>query len=267
MTVRLDVDGAVAEIVIDRPEALNALRIEELEALSARLVEARDRPEIRVVVLTGAGERAFCVGSDLKATAASDGVFAASYLQATEVSARTGLYPRLMNLGRLSIAKPIVAAINGHCLGGGLEIALQCDLRIASETATFGLPEVAVGSIPGAGGVPLLLRTVPPAVALRMLTTGERIPAAEALRLGIVSDLHPATELRRAARDLADRIAANAPLAVQMVKRLAAEAPDQGLGEALRATEMAWGLIRETEDRREGRRAFAEKRKPVFQGR
>src|SRR5690606_27987950 len=143
MSVLLEIHGAVARIVLDRPEALNALDLDSLRALRASLTEVRDRPEVRVAILTGAGERAFCVGADLKATRSSEASYAQGLVLANEQAADAGRYIRLRDLTDLEWRKPLIAAINGHCLGGGLELALQCSLRLASASATFGLPEAA----------------------------------------------------------------------------------------------------------------------------
>jgi E-phenylitaconyl-CoA hydratase len=156
--------------------------------------------------------------------------------------------------------------VNGHCLGGGLELALQCDLRVAADTTSFALPEVKVGSVAGVCG-PLLLRAVPAAHAMKLLLTGARIDAAEALRIGLVSDVWPAARLPEEARALAEAIAANAPLSVAATKRLARETEVLPRATLLDLTEMAFGMLKDTEDRAEGRRAFAEKRPPRFVGR
>ena len=266
MSITLVKNAHVAEITLNRPEALNALSVPDLQALEAALIESRDDREIRAIILTGAGTRAFCVGADLKSTLPPTASFAEAYLLATAPAVELGLYVRLIELSRLSIFKPMIAAVNGHCLGGGLELALQCDLRMASQTATFGLPEVAVGSIPAVGGIQHLLRTAPSAVAMRMLLTGARIDAEEALRVGIISDLFAPEELMDKVRETARRIAANAPLAVQMVKKLATDSASLPLKEAVALTEISWGVLRDTEDRIEGRKAFAEKRPPAFRG-
>jgi E-phenylitaconyl-CoA hydratase len=178
-----------------------------------------------------------------------------------------GLYIRLFDLSGLQIRKPLIAAVNGFCLGGGLELALQCDLVVASATASFGLPEVVVASLPGGGGATNLMRAVPRAVAMRMLLTGERIDAQRALSIGLVSDVWPADHFAEETRALARRIADNGPLAVQMSKMLAAQTALLPTPQALQLTELAWGLLRDTADRREGRQAFAEKRKPRYIGR
>ncbi len=163
--------------------------------------------------------------------------------------------------------KPIICAINGYALGVGLELALACDIRIAVETARFGLPEVRVGSIPGAGGTQRLPRMVGMGDALLMLLTGDHIDSAEALRIGLINRVVPADRLMEEAVGIAGRIAANAPLSVRAVRRLALQGTDLPLEAAIRAERHVWGLLRDTEDRIEGRRAFQQKRKPVYHGR
>jgi E-phenylitaconyl-CoA hydratase len=170
-------------------------------------------------------------------------------------------------LSTLHTDKPMIAAINGFALGGGLELALLCDVLIAANTAVFGLPEVCIGSIPAYGGTQRLVRAIGQSDAMLMLLTGERIAAAEALRIGLVSRVVAPAELMTTARAIAARIAANAPLAVVAVKKLARTGSDLPLAAGLELERQSFGLLRNTEDRIEGRKAFAEKRKPVFRGR
>jgi E-phenylitaconyl-CoA hydratase len=267
MSIAYSVSHHIATIVLDRPEALNALDVPSLRELRAALVSARDDDEVRVIILTGAGEKSFCVGADLKNTLPPTEAFASAYVKSLDRSVDQGIYTRLIDLSDLKIWKPIIAAVNGYCLGGGLEIALQCDLRIAARTASFGLPEVAVASIPAINGIQSLLKAVPSAIAMEMLFTGSRVDAEYAHRIGLVSDLVPASELLPRAREIAGKIAANGPLAVQMIKRVAATSANVPFSQALDFTELIWGAIRDSEDRIEGRKAFAEKRTPQFRGR
>jgi enoyl-CoA hydratase/carnithine racemase len=267
MSVRFDTRGPVAIITIDRPDALNALDVASLRELRAHLAELRDNDALRVAVLTGAGTRAFCAGADLKGTQTSAASYPQALFQSPEKSADMGVYIRLMDLTDLGLCKPVIAAVNGHCLGAGLEIALQCDLRIASANASFGLPEAAVGSIPAVSGLHRLLKAVPSAHAMQMALTGERIAAEQAQRIGLVSEtVEPAALLDRALA-IATRIAGNAPLAVQAIKKLSRHTGHLGEADAQQLTELYWGVLRDTEDRIEGRRAFAEKRPPSYLGR
>lgn len=268
MSVDLHIHGAVARIVIDRPEALNALSLEALRTLRAHLVEVRDRREVRTAIITGAGNRAFCVGADLKSTRESPASYAQAVFLASEQSADAGLYIRLMDLTDLELRKPLIAAVNGHCLGGGLELALQCSLRVASANASFGLPEAVVGSIPAVSGLHRLLKAVPAAHAMQMALTGQRIDAHRAAAIGLVTEvLGDQALLNEHAFALAERIAAAAPLAVQALQVLSTQTAHLSERDAQRLTELYWGVLRDTEDRLEGRAAFSEKRTPNYQGR
>jgi E-phenylitaconyl-CoA hydratase len=266
MNVRFETVGSVAVLTLARPEALNALSVQALRELRTHLAEVRDRDELRVAVLTGEG-KAFCAGADLKGTASSPAPYPQALFRHPEQAADLGLYLRLMDLTDLGLCKPVIAAVNGHCLGAGLEIALQCDLRLAASGASFGLPEAKVGSIPGVSGLHRLLRAVPSAHALQMALTGERIGAEEAWRIGLVSEVTAPTALRERALALAQAIAANAPLAVQAIKRLSRQTPHLSDADAQQLTELTWGVLRDTADRQEGRKAFAEKRLPLYTGR
>lgn len=257
MAVNFSVDGHVATVVLNRPEAMNAIDPETQTALRECFARIRDDDAIRVAILTGAGERAFCTGADLKKTMPPKENYA---------SLAFGKGDPLLTAD-LETEKPVICAINGYALGGGLELALACDIRIAADHARFGLPEVRVGSIPGGGGTQRLPRTIGASDAMLLMLTGDHIDAQEALRLGVISKAVPAAELQNEANAIAQRIAANAPLAVRAVKRLIKEGADQPLDIALNMERLVWGVLRDTEDRIEGRVAFQEKRKPNYKGR
>lgn len=253
-------DGATVILTLNRPEALNAFTPEVLDLLDQHLGRVEEDPAVRVVVLTGSGEKAFCVGADLKARAQE--------LGGAEPS-RDPFAERVQRVfGRLErLPRPVIAAINGYALGGGLELALTADLRVAAEEARFGFPEAKVGSMPGAGGTQRLPRVIGPARAKELMFAAEPIVAAEAHRMGLVNRVVPRQELLARTLELARVIGTRAPLSLAAIKRsvdhAAAEALDGGL--AFEAAQFA--ALRTSEDRREGIAAFLEKREPHFVGR
>lgn len=258
MNLLFDVQEHVATLTLNRPAAMNAIDPELRAELREAWHQVQHNDQIRAVVLTGAGERAFCTGADLKKTMPPKESFA-------ELSFGRAESDHL--LAGMETDKPIVCAINGLAMGGGLEIAMACDIRVASTGATFSLPEVRIGSMPGAGGTQNLTRQVGFSNAMLFLLTGDRFDAQEALRMGLVSRVLPAPELLNGARDIAARIAANAPLSVRAIKRVARDGLDMPLQAAIRSERLAFGLLRDTQDRIEGRLAFQEKRAPVYRGR
>jgi len=257
MSIKLEVEHGVALVTIDRPDAMNSLDPDTMQALieAWRTVSAEET--IRVAVLTGVGGKAFCTGSDLKKALPPSDSFATLRFGRESPPA----------IGAFRCRKPVIAAINGYALGGGLEIALQCDIRVASSTAILGMPEVCLGSIPGAGGTQRLIRAVSRSDAMLLLLTGDRIDALEALRIGLVSKVVEPAELMRCAMEIARKIAGNAPLSVVAAKQLADVGCELPLSAALDMEQQTFGLLRDTADRIEGRRAFAAKEKPRFNGR
>ena len=255
--VLFSVDAGVATITLNRPDAMNTLNADLRRGLMDALHQVRARDDIRVAILTGNG-RAFCAGADLRSR--SDGPAASNRV--------ADLFPTddAVGFAQFDAKKPIIAAINGFCLGGGFEMALACDILIASEAAQFGLPEITLGFFPLAGAPVTLPRTIPRVLANDMLFTGERIDAQTARAFGIVSRVLPPEQLMPAAQALAAKIAGYAPLAVRAMHEIVRRQANMPRPEAERlAATMRWA-IGLTEDSREGPRAFAEKRPPVFRG-
>ncbi|MGH6858748.1 MAG: enoyl-CoA hydratase/isomerase family protein [Phyllobacterium sp.] len=262
MVVHLEKAEHVATVRLDRPEALNAIDPETREELRSVFANIGSDDTIRVVILTGTGEKAFCTGSDLKKTMPPAESFAQQAFGGTKTREASETITKV-----LVIPQPIICAINGIAVAGGLELAMACDIRIAASHATFGLSEVRIGSIPGGGGTQRLPRLVGLTNAMPLLLGGGRIDADHALRIGLVSKITGAADLMVEAISLATQIAENAPLSVRAVKALVHQGSNLPLSEGLEMERMVFGNLRNTEDRIEGRRAFAEKRKPVYRGR
>lgn len=260
--VRYEKDGHVAFITLDRPEVLNALDLRTHEELAAVWDDYEADDALRVAVLTGAGERAFSVGQDLRERADLD---AAGDAPSSFGSRGRPGWPRLTE--RFGLSKPVVARVNGYALGGGFELALACDLIVASDRSVFGLPEARLGLIPGAGGAFRLARQLPLKMAMGYLLTGRPFDAAEARRLGLVNEVVPAERLDECLQTWTDDLAGSAPLAVRAIKESVLRSLDMPLEEAF-GTHFAWEERRmHSMDAREGPRAFAEKREPIWQGR
>lgn len=258
-TVLFDLRDRVAVITLNRPAVRNAMNRELSQALVEALQRVREEADIRAAVITGAG-RTFSAGADLKERAQSGRAADASVASVIEAN-RTGSF------ARMAMEKPLLAAIDGYCLAAGFELALLCDIRICTPEARFGLPEIVRGFFPGGGGPQRLIRAIPQAVAMEMLLTGDPIDAPTALRVGLISRIVAQPELLPAALQMAQRIASHAPLAVKAVKEVAQVALDETLEQSLRfGSTMRW-IIGQTEDAREGPRAFAERRAPRYEGR
>ncbi|MGP8110749.1 MAG: enoyl-CoA hydratase/isomerase family protein [Thermoplasmata archaeon] len=262
MPVHFRTEGHIAWVILDRPEALNAIDPESHTALIAAWERIRDEDDLRVAVLTGAGTKAFCSGVDLKRI----GEFYHSVPAAQRVEA-WNREPGIGGITRnLEVGKPVIAAVNGVCLGGGLELALACDIRLASANATFGLPEVRWAIIPGQGGTQRLPRAVPPAVALEMILTGRPIDADRAAAIGLVNQVHPVARLQEEARTMAEIIAAHPPRAVQAALMAVRQGLALPLAEGLRLEQALADPLRDSPDNREARAAFREKRPPRWTG-
>ncbi len=258
-------DDGISTITIARPEQRNALTPRDMVSLREAFIAAERDDAIKVIVITGAGEKAFCAGADVKATLPASRTFVSAYFD--RISDETHpLYIRNISLTRLGLTKPVIAAVNGAAVGGGMEIALNADLCIASSNARFGLTEVRIGSIPAIAGIQRLVRSLPRPVAMKLLLTGDVIDAHAALRWGLVSEVVTPEALMPHVKQVAKRIADNAPLAVRSAKLLAEKAFQLPLSEAASVEELLWGHLYASEDRIEGRKAFAEKRQPNFKG-
>ena len=251
--------GHVAYITINRPEVMNALHYNANAELSKAFDDFKQDDESWVAILTGAGNRAFSAGNDLKATAA-----------ATASGEKPPAYSNLVRFGGIIggfvTPKPIIAAVNGIALGGGFEIALACDLIVASEQARFGLPEPRVGLIAAAGGVHRLPQQIPLKQAMGMLLTGKQIGAQEAYRLGLVNEVVPGAELLAAAERWADAILECSPLSIRLTKEAALSGLGLSINEAMQQDRSLMERLLSSEDFIEGPRAFAEKRKPLWKG-
>src|SRR5918992_2415985 len=254
-TLVLEKRERVAIVTINRPEKRNALNIKTREE-GARLLEAlRDDEAVGVVVFTGAGDKAFIAGADI-----------AEFAGRTALTQRDVMMARSLFTAIDTFPKPVIAMVNGYCLGGGCELALACDIRIASETASFGQPEINLGIIPGGGGTQRLTRLVGEGKAMEMILTGEIISAQEAFRLGLANQVVPADQLQAKTMEVANRMAEKSPVALRLAKEAVKAASRSNLDEGLRREVDLFALCFSSEDKDEGVGAFLEKRKPDFKG-
>jgi enoyl-CoA hydratase len=253
----LDRDGAVALITINRPKVLNALNAATVEEIRRVILELQHDSAVRVVVLTGAGDKAFVAGADINELAVQ-----------TPITGRDRALAGQHVLDLIEhMGKPVIAAINGYALGGGCELALACTLRVAADTAMIGQPEITLGILPGYAGTQRLARLVGKGRAMEMTLTGTSLTAAEAERIGLVNRVVPSTALLEEARKLAALLAKQAPVAMRYILDAINSGLEMPFAEGCRYEATLFGLVAATEDMREGTRAFLEKRKPDFKGR
>ena len=255
--VSLNNHGSIRRITVDRPDKLNALNAATLDALLVAFEQAAEDPAVRVVVLTGAGPKAFVAGADIAEMAALRPV------EGRDFSLRGQRLMRRIE----TLPKPVIAMVNGFALGGGLELAMACHLRIAADSAKLGQPEINLGLIPGFGGTQRLLRLAGRAATLELCLLGAPVDAARALQLGIVNRVVPAAELEAETLKLAEQLARSAPLALRGTLDAVNVGGECGIEEGLQYETAQFGLMFSTDDMREGTAAFLERRKPVFQGR
>ena len=244
--------GLIGEVVLDRPDAMNALNTSMLAELTGHFTALAADPSVTVVIVSAAGERAFCAGADLKERAAMSDALIMAQRPAFRAAFRA----------LLALPQPAIAAVHGYALGGGCELALSCDVIVAEETAVLGLPEATVGLVPGCGGTQLLARRTGPGRAAELIFSGRQVQAAEAAEIGLADRLVPAGRAREVAFELGRQIAANSPVAVRAAKLALRGGADLPLAAALEVEDAAWRTAAASADRREGIAAFAEKRRP-----
>ena len=252
----IDRDAAVAIVTINRPKVLNALNAPTLDDLRRAMLDLKQDESVRVIIITGAGDKSFVAGADINELAVQTPASARNH-------ALTGqhVFDLVENLG-----KPVIAAINGYALGGGCELAMACSLRVAAETAKLGQPEINLGTLPGYGGTQRLSRLVGKGKAMELMLTGSPISAAEAEQIGLVNRVVPPSELMADARKMASTLAAQAPLAMRYIINAINHGLEMPFAQGCAYEATLFGLAAATDDMREGTRAFLEKRKPAFQG-